>query len=228
MRLKYKNSKVIFKFVRNCFVFVFLTMVWSSFSQKKVLKKFTSNLKEITILTEGLDDFVLENSNTNFIEITLFAKNSDEQHIVVQEKNNEIQIEFKLDKIQEKEIIFRKFITERLQRANAIIKVPKGKKVIIFGNNVDIESKDFKNDLKIYIENGIVKLNEIKANTQLKLYSGLVYAATKDANVDVISNNGKIKVDTVFYQKKYQKKEPTALKKLTITSLKANIFLTAQ
>jgi hypothetical protein len=214
--------------MRNFFVFVFLTVVWSSFSQKKVLEKFTSNLKQITILTEGLDDFVLENSNTDFIEVTLFAQNSNEQHIIVTKNKNDIEIAFKLDEIIEKEIIFRKFITERLQRANAIIKVPKGKKVLIFGNNVDVESKDFKNELEIYIENGLVKLNEIKANAVLKLYSGNVFATTKDTDVFVVSKNGSIQIDSVLYAQKYEKKEASNTKRIAINSLMGNIFLTTQ
>ncbi len=196
-----------------------------SFSQKKVVVKFESKLTDISIFTEGLDDFVLENSTSGFIEIILFAENSNQQHILFEEKNNEIQIAFKLDKIQEKEIIFRKFITERLQRANAIIKIPNGKTVIIFGDNIDVETKNFKNDLEIYIENGIVKLNTIQANTNIKLYSGNVYAIHKDLNIDVISRAGKIKIDSILYDKKYQKKSKEYSKRLKIISIKANIFL---
>ncbi|TXD46920.1 MULTISPECIES: hypothetical protein [unclassified Polaribacter] len=157
---------------------------------------------------------MLENSKTDFIEITLFAENSNEQHIDVKQENNEIQIGFQLDEVQEKEIIFRKFITKRLQRANAIIKVPKGKKVTIIGKDIDVESKDFKNPLEIYIENGIVKLNTIKATTVVKLYSGNVYATSKGSTIKVISNQGNIKVDAVFYQKEYKKEEVLATKEI--------------
>ena len=203
----------------------FLFFVVVSFSQKKVVEKFESKLTDIIISTEGLDDFVIENSISGYVEIILFAENSNQQHILIEEKNNEIQVQFKLDKIQEKEIIFRKFITERLQRANAIIKIPKAKKVTIYGENIDIESKSIQNDLEIYIENGIVKLNEIQKNTSLKLYSGNVYGVPKDCNIDVISRNGKIKIDSILHEKKYKRKLKKYSKAITITSIKANIFL---
>ncbi|TXD52465.1 MULTISPECIES: hypothetical protein [unclassified Polaribacter] len=214
--------------MKNVVLVIFLSISLVSFSQKKLIKKFTSTLNEVLISTKGLDDFVLENATTNCIEIILFSENSHEQDILVAQKNNEIQIAFQLDEVQEKEIIFRKFMTERLQKANAIIRIPKGKKVIIFGDNVDIESKDFKNPLEIYIENGIVKLNTIKANILLKLYSGNVYATVKDSNINVLSKKGTIKVNTSVYQKEYKKVAVLATKKISITSLMANILLTTK
>jgi hypothetical protein len=211
--------------MKNRFTILFFLISTVVFSQKKVIKKFETKAVEIEISTLGLDDFVLENSNSKFIEITLFAEVSEAQYVFFDTKNNVSKIEFKFNQSQTDETIFRKFITERLKRANAIIKVPKGKKVTIFGENIDIESKSVKNNLEIYIENGIVKLNEIQQNTILKLYSGNVYGTPKDLNINVISRIGKIKIDSIFYNKKYQKKSKKHSKKLIIKSIKANIFL---
>ena len=65
------------------------------FSQKKVQKIIESSANEIEISTTGLDDFVIENSDTNFIEIILVAENSNEQHILTDEENNIFQIKLK-------------------------------------------------------------------------------------------------------------------------------------
>lgn len=198
------------------------------FAQKKVIKKIESNLQEIEISTVGLDSFVLENSSSNFIEIILFAENVNEQHIVFNEVNNVIKLEFLIAEIINEETIFRKFITERLQRASAIVKIPRGKKVVIFGENINIESKDYKGNLDIYIDEGIVKLNQIQANTTLNLYEGTIYATLAKTNINVTSNNGKIMVDAVLVEKSYQKKEEKNQKEFTIKSLKANIYLTTK
>lgn len=198
------------------------------FAQKKVIKKIESNLQEIEISTVGLDSFVLENSSSNFIEIILFAENVNEQHIVFNEVNNVIKLEFLIAEIINEETIFRKFITERLQRASAIVKIPREKKVVIFGENINIESKDFKGNLDIYIDEGIVKLNQIQANTTLNLYEGTIYATLAKTNINVTSNNGKIIVDAVLVEKSYQKKEEKNQKEFTIKSLKANIYLTTK
>lgn len=210
------------------YIFQILLMLFFSvsFSQKKVMKKFQTFANEITIHTAGLDNLVLENSTSEFIEVTLFAESYDDQLIKIEEKNKELFIKFHFEGTQTREVVFRKFITKRLQRANAIVKIPIGKKVYIFGENVDIESKSHRNELAIYIENGIVKLHEIAADTTLKLYSGNVYATVKNTNLEINSKDGKIEVDEVQYEKTHQKKLLENTKTFSVTSLKANIFLT--
>ena len=198
------------------------------FSQKKVIKKVETNLQEIEISTIGLDNFVLENSTSNFIEITLFAENPNEKHILFNTEKDVIQIEFIIEVLKSEETIFRKFITERLQRASAIIKIPKGKIVTIFGENINIESKNYQGKTAIYIEEGIVKLNEVKENTIIKMYVGSIYAALKNVNIDVSSKTGKIMIDDILYEKTYQKKSEKNQFNFTVSSLKANIFLSTQ
>jgi len=214
--------------MRKFFLFILLTSQTICFSQKKVLKKLQTNADEINIYTKGLDNIILENSSTGFLEIALQAESYDDQLIKIEQQPSKINVKFDFEGTQTREVIFRKFITKRLQRASAIVKIPKGKKVYIFGENVDIESVNFNNDLAIYIDNGIVKLNTIQSNVILKLYSGNVYAKVKSANINVISNTGKIEIDDVLYQKKYNKVIESKLKEVSITSIKANIFLTTQ
>jgi hypothetical protein len=214
--------------MRKFFLFILLTSQTLCFSQKKVLKKLQTNADEINIYTKGLDNIILENSSTGFLEIALQAESYDDQLIKIEQQPSKINVKFDFEGTQTREVIFRKFITKRLQRASAIVKIPKNKKVYIFGENVDIESVNYNNDLAIYIDNGIVKLNTIQSNVILKLYSGNVYAKVKSANINVISNTGKIEIDDVLYQKKYNKVIESKLKEVSITSIKANIFLTTQ
>lgn len=206
----------------------FLLISIVGLSQKKIVKKFETETKEIHIYTAGLDDVVLENSSTNFIEIDLVAESYDHQTIEIKEDKTEVNVNFYFEGTETREVIFRKFITKRLQRASAIVKIPKGKKVTVFGENIDIQAKDLRNELSIYIDNGIVKLNQIQAETNLKLYSGNVYASTKNTNLVIKSNKGKIKVDDKYYQTKHQFNLKKNIKKLKITSIKANIYLTAE
>ncbi|WP_438973402.1 hypothetical protein [Polaribacter sp.] len=192
------------------------------------MKKLQTNAAEITVYTKGLDNIILENSFTEFIEVVLEAKSYDEQLIKITEDDKTVAVNFNFEGTETREVIFRKFITKRLQRATAIVKIPKGKKVHVFGENVDVESKSLRNDLAVYIDNGIVKLNTIKANLLLKLYSGNVYANLKNSNFKVFSKSGKITVDGIQREKEYEKVANTSQEKTAITSLKANIFLTTQ
>ncbi|MDG1397054.1 MAG: hypothetical protein P8P88_01580 [Polaribacter sp.] len=210
------------------YIVIFLMVSTTFFSQKKISKQFETDTNEINIYTAGLDNITIENSESGFVEVFLYAEDYDEQLIKINHKNTSVNINFEFKGAQTREVVFRKFITKRLQRAHVIVKVPKNKEVYVFGENVDIESKDFKNNLVIYIENGIVKLNTIKANTILKLYSGNVFANTKTARVNVKTVHGKIEVNGILKEKTYQKTSKIFDVEVTITSVKANVFLTSK
>lgn len=198
------------------------------FSQKKVMKSLQTNASEINIYTKGLDNIILENSSNDFLEVILEAKSYDEQIIKIDADAKKVAIGFDFEGTETREVIFRKFITKRLQRATAIVKIPRGKKVYVFGENVDIESNSLTNDLAIYIDNGIVKLNNILQKTLLKLYSGNVYATTKNTETKIISNLGKINVDDELYEKLYEHQPTNSNRKLEIITIKGNIFITKE
>ena len=46
------------------------------------MKKLQTNAAEITVYTKGLDNIILENSFTEFIEVVLEAKSYDEQVLI--------------------------------------------------------------------------------------------------------------------------------------------------
>ena len=200
----------------------------STFSQKKIIKKLTSTTKEIAIFTKGLDDLFLENSTSKFIEILLYAEDTNKQHIVIEEKSTKTEIKFKIPVFKSEDAVFRKFITKRLKRASVTIKVPKNKEVSIFGEHINISSKSFNGNLNILIEKGIVKLDTIQQNAVLKMYEGNLFGVLKQSNLTITSKIGKIKIDTVFYKKKYEENRMDTGKEISITTLKGNIFLTHQ
>ena len=214
--------------MKKSFGFIFLLIFGVTFSQKKISKTFKTLSKEINIYTKGLDNLQIENSNSDLIEVFLSAESYDDQLIEIENTTERANVKFDFRGTETREVIFRKFITKRLQKANAIVKIPKNKQVYVFGENVDIESKSINNNLSIYIDNGIVKLHTIKANTILKLYAGNVYATAKKTDVKIISNLGKILIDSAICQKQYLTKTPVFTKKIDVHSIKANIFLTTK
>ena len=205
---------------------LFFLMSSGAFSQKKIIKKFTTNTKEIAIFTKGLDDLVLENSTSEFIEILLFAEDPNKQHIVIEEKSTETDIKFKIPVFKSEDAVFRKYITKRLKRASVTIKIPKNKEVSIFGEHINISSKSYNGNLNVLIEKGIVKLDTIQQNPVLKMYEGNLFGVLKKSNLTIASKIGKIKIDAVFYKKKYKENRTDTSKEIAITTLKGNIFLT--
>jgi hypothetical protein len=211
--------------MKKTILILFLLFQATLFSQKKVSKMLQTDAVEINISTAGLDNVVLENSTSGFLEVYLYAEDYDDQIIKIENLDKEVNINFEFKGAQTREVVFRKFITKRLQRANAIIKIPQGKKITVFGENVDIQSKSCANDIAIYIDNGIIKLNKVQANLILKLYAGNVYADLHDTTIDVVSNLGEIEVNNVILKKEYQKKEKLSTTSFKINTIKGNIFL---
>ena len=125
------------------FLFLFLMCSNPFFSQKKVEKDLETSQKEIEISTVGLDDFVIENSNSKFVEVILFTENMHEQEIIISEESNKVSIKFQLDSLIIEETVFRKFITKRLQRAYAIVKIPKGKTSLFMEKIIVLNQKIF-------------------------------------------------------------------------------------
>ena len=205
---------------------LFFLMSSGAFSQKKIIKKFTTNIKEIAIFTKGLDDLVLENSTSEFIEILLNAEDPNKQHIVIEEKSTKTDIKFKIPVFKSEDAVFRKYITKRLKRASVTIKIPKKKEVSIFGEHINISSKSYNGNLNVLIEKGIVKLDTIQQNLVLKMYEGNLFGVLKKSNLTIASKIGKIKIDAVFYKKKYKENRMNTGKEIAITTLKGNIFLT--
>ena len=76
------------------------------------------------------------------------------------------------------------------------------------------------------IEKGIVKLDTIQQNLVLKMYEGNLFGVLKQSNLTIASKIGKIKIDAVFYKKKYKENRMDTNKEVAITTLKGNIFLT--
>jgi hypothetical protein len=204
----------------------FFLMSSGAFSQKKIIKKLTTNTKEIAIFTKGLDDLVLENSTSEFIEILLYAEDPNKQHIVIEEKSTKTDIKFKIPVFKSEDAVFRKYITKRLKRASVTIKIPKNKEVSIFGEHINISSKSYNGNLNVLIEKGIVKLDTIQQNLVLKMFEGNLFGVLKQSNLTIASKIGKIKIDAVFYKKKYKENRMNTGKEIAITTLKGNIFLT--
>jgi hypothetical protein len=195
-------------------------------AQKKVIKKVQTTATQVEISTIGLDDFVLKNSNSEFLEIYLFAENPSNQHIVYNASDDIAKIEFQIPAMVKEAPVFRKFITKRLQRASAIIKIPKNIAVIIFGEEINIAAKSYGGPMDIYIEKGLIKLDTIQKKTKVKFYEGSVLATLKAQNIDVASTRGTIAIDQEIQQENFYKKTKNTSQNFTIRTTKGNIFLT--
>lgn len=195
------------------------------FGQQKSFKHFEVTLNTLEISTEGLDQITIENSNDNFISIHLDEENLNAHHIFSTEENGILKIEFK-SVFQPKKKIFRKFITERLNRASVRILIPKNKNLTFLGNEIDIISKSYLGNINVYIDKGTLNFNTIKGDLQLILSSGNVFGITTEGKINLTSLKGKINIDNKIVQSPYETSSKNSGRKLVIKSIAANITLT--
>lgn len=196
------------------------------FSQQTLLKSFISDANSIEINSEGLDEIQLITSENDEIEVVVLDKNPNSHSILIDEETSILKIDFKLQFIDQNSV-FRKYITERLNRVSAVVKLPKNKEITILGTTIDVVSKNYDGNLAIYIHKGFLKLNDVKQNVELKLYQGNVFAKVFNSNIDIKSNKGEILIDGKLHPKEF-KKEKNYAKNFTVSSINANVSLTTQ
>ena len=205
--------------------YIVLFFSFSGFSQQKLIKTVDDTVDEISILSFELDYVRIVNSETDQIEIELQDVNAKDYQIIVNEATSLFKISFKKDVLEGETKVFRKFITKRISKVNVVLKIPRNKKITIFGKHVDVYSKSYKGDLKIYIDKGDIQLNEIKQNAEIRMFDGNVSAKVYDTNIDVISNNGTILINGNNYTKNYKSETLNSNKIVKIFSINANIKL---
>jgi len=182
---------------------------------------------EIEINTDGLDNITIENTDSNTIEIFLLDVNLTAHDIHTIEENETLKLSFENSIVINEGEVFRKFITKRLERASVLIKIPKEKRISIYGKTVGITSKSYQGDLNLYIDKGNIYLNDVQKNTEIKLFAGNIKATVYQQNIAIISNKGNITIDEREFKKKYKEDTNTPYN-FVVNSINANVVLTTQ
>lgn len=210
---------------RNSILLVFVFFILITHGQKKSIKTVTTSSSVISISTMGLDELILENSTSEEIEITLKAENASNQYILEEEKELEFHIQFKFPSLKLSNEPFRKYITERLKRASAVIKIPMGKSVIIKGENCDISSSFSGNELSIDMLNSIIRIQSYAKDNFIRFHAGNLYLGTTEVNLDLQTKTGIISHGKIKKEKSYKSFKNTLVRKTMVRTIKGNIFL---
>ena len=211
--------------VRNFILFVFSFFFLVSYGQKKSVKTITTGSSIISISTMGLDELILENSTSEKIEITLKAENVSSQYILEEEKELAFHIQFKFPSLKLPYEPFRKYITERLKRASAVIKIPIGKSVIIKGENCDIISSFSGKELSIDLLNSIIRLQSYAKDNFIRFHAGNLYLGPSEVNLDLQTKTGIVSNGKIKKEKSFKLFKNTSAAKAIVRTIKGNIFL---
>ena len=156
----------------------------------------------------------------------MLDENPNTHTVYFEEGVGVLRMKFKLDFNTQDQQVFRKYITKRLQRARAIIKIPVNKSVIIHGKTIGVTSENYQGDLKIYIDKGNVKLNSVKGNVLVKLFLGNVYAQLlKNSNINIKTNNGFIIINEKINSSPFLRKKKNSIYNFSINSVNSNVIL---
>ncbi|CAM1363642.1 conserved hypothetical protein [Tenacibaculum sediminilitoris] len=184
---------------------------------------------ELEVITYGLDDIVIENSENNILEVILLDENPHTHNILFKNEGEVLTVAFELNISSFKEEVFRKYITRRLERARVVIKVPKGKSITIYGKTIGVTSKSYEGDLGIYIERGNVKLNTTIGNANVHLFQGNVFAHIRlKSKLSLTTNNGTILINGEKKASPFLNENISNSKTLTVKSIHANINIALQ
>ena len=207
------------------FLFILLACVLVQAQQIQTKKiSLQEQTTHIELSAIGLDEIKIENSTSTTLEIVLLAENANGHAIATQYQGTDLIVGFE-PLFQSETAVFKKFITERLQRASVLVKVPKNRTVIVYGKTVDVISKSYQGAIAVYIDRGLVNLHNVQDNASISLHQGNIYANVSNSSISVISNKGRIKVNDEVYLKSYKKEIPTANTLFKVSSIHANITL---
>ncbi|WP_144896088.1 hypothetical protein [Lutibacter sp. Hel_I_33_5] len=163
-------------------------------AQQKTHKTISSDAPFIEIHTKGVDLLKIETSKTNNIELIL----TDDDNIGVIENiscndyNCVLKIETQLKIVNATTDKMNQFSLPPPSNVSITIKIPKDKKVTVFGGLLDVEENNYNGILRLLIDKGIVRIKKNHGITEIDLLSGAVFANTKNTDLHIKSRKGTI------------------------------------
>lgn len=207
--------------------FLFLTVSLSA--QNTISKRVKSDANYVEVRTDGIDNLVIEESENDQLEMIINDKDglgviddlscSDARCIV------RIKTELKIEHPMTNKINM--FPQQPPSNVSAVVKIPKNRKVIVFGKEIDIQTEGYKGVLLMFIEKGNIRIDELKGITEIELASGNVYATINKNYLDIKTRKGSIYLNDSI-QKSPLKRKIKKADKLTVKSVNANVVLTEQ
>ena len=210
------------------FLLFFLFTIVST-AQQKIVRTIKSNAPYVEVKTDGIDNLVIEESDSGQLEMII--SDVDGLGVIDDFKCNDyncvlsIKTELKIDNPLTNKI--NQFPLAPPSNVSAIVKIPKNKKVTIYGETIDIQTKGYKGILRILIDKGNVRIQGIKGITEVELFTGTVFATIQKNALDIKTRKGKISLDEEVQKSPFRKKIKKA-DKLVVRSINANVVLTEQ
>ena len=197
------------------------------FSQQKIIKTVKSDAPYVEVKTDGIDNLVIQESESD--ELEMIISDADGMGVIENFSCNDfncvlsIKTELKIDNPQTNKI--NQFPLAAPTNVTAVVKIPRNKKVTVFGETIDIQTEGYEGILRILIDKGNVRIKGIKGITEVDLFTGTVFADVDQNALDIRTRKGSISMNEEVQKSPYKKKNKKA-HKLIVKSINANVVLT--
>lgn len=215
--MKYKMSIVLSFFIS--------TLV----AQQKIIKTVKTDAPYVEVKTDGIDNLVIEESESDQLEMII--SDVDGLGVVDDFSCNDfncvlsIKTQLRVDNPTTNKI--NQFPLPPPSNVSAIVKIPKNKKVTVFGEMIDIQTQGYEGILRILIDKGNVRIKGIKGITEVDLFAGTVFADINQNALDIKTRKGTISLNEEVQKSPFRKRVKKA-HKLLVKSINANVVLTQQ
>jgi len=205
----------------------FLFFVSFLTAQQKIIKTVKSDAPYVEVKTDGIDNLVIEESESDQLEMII--SDADGLGVIDDFSCNDfncvlsIKTQLKIDNPITNKI--NQFPLAPPSNVSAIVKIPKNKKVTVFGEMIDIQTHGYDGILRILIDKGNVRIKGIKGITEVNLFAGTVFAEVNQNALDIKTRKGRISFNEEIQKSPFRKKIKKA-HKLLVKSINANVVLT--
>lgn len=213
--------------MKSTFLILLFFIPFGLLAQQKIIKTVKSDAPYVEVKTDGIDNLVIQESDSD--ELEMIISDADGMGVIENFSCNDfncvlsIKTELKIDNPQTNKI--NQFPLAAPTNVTAVVKIPRNKKVTVFGETIDIQTEGYQGVLRILIDKGNVRIKGIKGITEVDLFTGTVFANVNENALDIRTRKGSISLNKETQKSPFKKKIKKA-HKLIVKSINANVVLT--
>jgi len=217
--------------LKGSFIWVLLLFSFCVHSQEIVEKRITSNLDKIVIEFDLIDHIQLLNNNDSS-DIIVRAEGAIQiPSFQLKENDGQVLIKGKQSFVDNEEFDEDKVCSVEPNYTSYQIYIPKNRVLFVSFIEGNFYADSYKGEMNLRVENGIIKLKRIVANTNIQLNSGSVFVhKLQNTEIDAETNLGILITDlsdktTSSPSRKLEFSDAETNKTLKIRAIMANIYL---
>jgi hypothetical protein len=195
--------------------------------QQKITRKIKSDAPYVEVKTEGIDNLIIQESEAD--ELEMIISDADGlgviQDFVCNDFNCVLSIKTELKGTNDINNKINQLPIAPPTNVTAIVKIPKNKKVTVYGGTIDVQTDGYQGILRILIDKGNVRIKGIKGITEVNLFAGAVFANINENSLNIKTRKGSISVNNEMQKSPYRKKKKKS-HLLVVKSINANVVLT--